>query len=228
MELRHYWSIVAGRWWIVLLLAALVAVASVALQPQTRETWASTARVEALPPLDLQRNGYAPNQERYYGSLNMELFWDDFIPVLRDGAFAENVRQLVTPTAGGRSLAGSFDAKKEHQSLAITVTADSPEVAQMLADGAARLLSQSSGPYANGFTDKRITVQVLHLGSRAAPASRVGGTANLGLRVLLGIIAGVALAFLLEYLDDTVRSAREVADSMGLPVLGEIPLTRAR
>jgi succinoglycan biosynthesis transport protein ExoP len=54
-------------------------------------------------------------------------------------------------------------------------------------------------------------------------SSPVRGTLNLGLRVLLGLIAGAALAFLIEYLDDSVRSPREAQDVLGLPVLGEIP-----
>jgi capsular polysaccharide biosynthesis protein len=40
-------------------------------------------------------------------------------------------------------------------------------------------------------------------------------------------VAGVALAFLWDYLDDTVRDRREV-EGLGVPVLGEIPRKPAR
>ena len=39
---------------------------------------------------------------------------------------------------------------------------------------------------------------------------------------VLALAAGIALAFLLDYLDDSVRSPREL-EEMGLAVLGEIP-----
>ena len=50
---------------------------------------------------------------------------------------------------------------------------------------------------------------------------------DLPLRLLLAVVAGVGLAFLLDYLDDTVRS-REELEGMGLEVLAEIPPRRRR
>ena len=45
------------------------------------------------------------------------------------------------------------------------------------------------------------------------------------LRVALGLAAGVALAFLIEYLDPTLRGRREV-EALGIPVLAELPRRR--
>ena len=42
------------------------------------------------------------------------------------------------------------------------------------------------------------------------------------IRVFLALIAGIALTFLLDYLDDTMRGKEEV-EALGIPVLGEIP-----
>ena len=47
--------------------------------------------------------------------------------------------------------------------------------------------------------------------------------ADLGLRAVLGLFAGLALAFIVDYFDSTVRSSREAERLLGLPVLGEIP-----
>ncbi len=46
---------------------------------------------------------------------------------------------------------------------------------------------------------------------------------NVALGVLVGIALGVALAFLREALDTRVRSADEVRDRLGLPLLGHVP-----
>jgi capsular polysaccharide biosynthesis protein len=48
---------------------------------------------------------------------------------------------------------------------------------------------------------------------------------NLPLRLGLALAAGLALAFLVDYLDPTVRSRAEL-EGMGLGVLGEIPKSR--
>jgi capsular polysaccharide biosynthesis protein len=45
---------------------------------------------------------------------------------------------------------------------------------------------------------------------------------DLPVRLLLALVAGVALAFLLDYLDNSVRG-REELESLGIAVLAEIP-----
>jgi capsular polysaccharide biosynthesis protein len=45
---------------------------------------------------------------------------------------------------------------------------------------------------------------------------------DLPLRLFVALVAGVALAFLWDYLDDTVRDRAEV-EALGVTVLGEIP-----
>ena len=53
--------------------------------------------------------------------------------------------------------------------------------------------------------------------------SRPKTTLNLLLGVLLGAMGGVALAFLFEYLDNTVSRPKEVEDYFHLPTLGTVP-----
>ena len=45
---------------------------------------------------------------------------------------------------------------------------------------------------------------------------------DLPLRVLLALVAGVALAFLWHYLDNTVHDETDL-EQIGLPVLGKVP-----
>jgi capsular polysaccharide biosynthesis protein len=49
------------------------------------------------------------------------------------------------------------------------------------------------------------------------------GALDVAIRTLLGLIFGLALAFLLHYLDDTFHDGAEVERLTGLPVLAEIP-----
>lgn len=50
---------------------------------------------------------------------------------------------------------------------------------------------------------------------------------NLALALLAGLLAGCLAAFLLEYLDDTIRSPDELERAFGLPMLGSIPLLKS-
>jgi capsular exopolysaccharide synthesis family protein len=47
--------------------------------------------------------------------------------------------------------------------------------------------------------------------------------ANLALALMLGFVAGVALAFAREQMDETITDPQDVKDKIGLPLLGSIP-----
>ena len=49
---------------------------------------------------------------------------------------------------------------------------------------------------------------------------------NLILGLLLGLFSGVGIAFLLEYLDDTIKNPEELIDRFHIPVLGLIPFDK--
>jgi capsular polysaccharide biosynthesis protein len=53
-----------------------------------------------------------------------------------------------------------------------------------------------------------------------------GLVSEIGLRTLIGLIVGIGLAFLLDYLDTSVRSREEAEALLQLPILGEIPRSR--
>ena len=48
---------------------------------------------------------------------------------------------------------------------------------------------------------------------------------DLPLRTILALVAGIGLAFLLDYLDDTIRGRTDI-EALGLPILAEIPQAR--
>lgn len=63
-----------------------------------------------------------------------------------------------------------------------------------------------------------------------APNSPVGPNINKNMAValMLGLMASIALIFLLEFLDNTIRTPNDVATHLGLPVIGLIPSTNSR
>jgi succinoglycan biosynthesis transport protein ExoP len=47
---------------------------------------------------------------------------------------------------------------------------------------------------------------------------------NLGLAMVVGLVGGIGLAFMVEYLDNSIKSPRELERVVRLPALGEVPL----
>jgi capsular polysaccharide biosynthesis protein len=47
---------------------------------------------------------------------------------------------------------------------------------------------------------------------------------NMSMALFIGFIIGIGVAFLLEYLDDTIKTSDDVEKQLGLAVLGTIPV----
>ncbi|MBV9216936.1 MAG: polysaccharide biosynthesis tyrosine autokinase [Acidobacteria bacterium] len=71
-------------------------------------------------------------------------------------------------------------------------------------------------------TDKQENIKIQ---SKASPGALVGPPRNRNILVafLLSLAAGIGLAFLLDYLDDSVRTSDDVSRHLGLPTLALIP-----
>ena len=70
--------------------------------------------------------------------------------------------------------------------------------------------------------DNRIDVRMFDDPSVPAlhsPNTRVNTAAG----AVFGLVVGIALAFVLEYLDDTIRNSEDVDRYVALPVMGSIP-----
>ena len=49
---------------------------------------------------------------------------------------------------------------------------------------------------------------------------------NLALAILIGLLAGIGCAFLLENLDDSIKNPDQIADRFNIPILGVVPLAK--
>lgn len=110
-------------------------------------------------------------------------------------------------------LAGDIEVLK------ITASDSNPAVAALIANAVAQALS--------GKVQKLLNVKNILVLDQAVP-STVPVSPNVLLNIILagilGLIVTVAIIFVREYLDDTVRDAQEVESYLKLPVLGRIPL----
>lgn len=104
--------------------------------------------------------------------------------------------------------------------LKITASDSNPSVAALIANGLAQALS--------GKVYKVLNVKNIQVLDPAIPSDSPASP-NVFLNVLmagiLGLIITVAIIFVREYLDDTIRNPEEIESFLKLPVLGMIPAT---
>ncbi|TML50082.1 MAG: hypothetical protein E6G21_10135 [Actinobacteria bacterium] len=174
------------------------------------QTQADLARVPAVAQLALVNARLDRSVKRF------ELSAEDHDPAV--------ARRLAT------AYARAFSHYRAQLDTAPYVSAKRRANAQLAEMAAA--LARTSDAY-HALTRKRDELdQIIALLSRDAVPVKSADTATKGqprpvrngiLGLVLGIVLGVALAFLREALDTRVRSAEEIEERLGLPLLARIP-----
>jgi len=209
------------RWvWLGVTLAALVAaIVSVAALPQPLPSYQATVMIAArptnIPPM--VTNEFAD----YYAYLSSEYLNDDIMEIVESGAFVRTVsaRYPNRPTA-------AIKGQKAHRVVTFTVSGSAGEDVLQIAQGIVDLLREpreGEPRYLDQFSDQQPRVSLIQPPELTVQPGVRRGAFDVAVRTLLGLIVGLALVFLLHYLDDTVHDRRDVDRHLGVPVLGEIP-----
>lgn len=226
MELRLYWKIVARRWWLPAGLVVLVGLLTLAVQrPWQPHPVSYNATMRFNVGIQPERIAGVYTFDRYYTMLTSEYLVDDLGEIVRSQAFTAAVStrlasQGIVIPAG--AIGASTQPGKLHRIL--TVSVGWPDAAQLtaIAEAIVATLTESSAEFFGQFSVDEADIRLIDppvIGAVGRPARE---QLDLPLRVLLALAAGIALAFLLHYLDDSVRDRSEL-EGMGLTVLGEIP-----
>jgi capsular polysaccharide biosynthesis protein len=224
MELRQYWRIVYKRLWIVIALVAIVLISSLAFRPRLPALYQTSMRFTvAVEPESKGGDYYA--YDRYYTWMASEYLVDELTEIVGSEAFARAVSEELAnsghefPTG---DLHGSMGADRKHRILTVHVTWGDQAQLEEIANAAARVLRERSATFLGQLQATDADIRLIDP-PVVFPAGRsLKEKLDLPIRLFLALLAGVALIFLLDYLDDTVRDRAEV-QAMGLAVLGEIP-----
>jgi hypothetical protein len=250
MELREYWRIFARRWWLALLPALVVAVYTLVTYDKPPTLYQVHMNFTAgLPPQD-RPDDYT--YDGYYAWLTSEYVANGLADIARRERFAAAVSaRLVAdgvllpdgaPIPPG-AIQGAIASDNAQSLFVIYITWGDPETLLAIADAITSELTENAGAYlpqlAGPSASRRGELaepsgQVLPI----PPARRVDTPVPVALppslrsqlsgpvvRVALGLAAGLALVFLLHYLDPTIRDRAEL-EALGYEVLGEIPPLR--
>ncbi len=226
MELRIYWRIVRRRWWLPVGLAMAVLLFTLAVQrPWAARPAAYRATMRFNVGVQPERIPGVYTYDRYYTMMASEYLVDDLGEVVRSSAFAEAVSRkladqgLVVPAG---AIGANTQPGKLHRIFTVNITWPDEAQLRAIADAVVATLTTGSADFFAQFTPAEADIRLID----GPVLVRVGRSPreqlDLPLRLVLALAAGVALAFLLDYLDDSVRTAGDLA-RLGLDVIGEIP-----
>ena len=225
MELIAYWNIILRRWWIIAVLVVVVFGASLVLAPKPTITYSASMRFTiGLARETTPGSGSVYYDPAYYDWLVSEYITDDFSEIVKSSAFAQDVSQCAGQGVPAGAIQGAANTQKQHRILTLTLSGADEQQVTVIANCAAKMLRESNAKYFAQLNTYRASIQIIDGPSISASTTDLRGRLELPIRLALAVVAGIALAFLIDYLDDSVRGARDI-EAMGVSVVGEIPRT---
>lgn len=159
----------------------------------------------------------------YYTWVTSEYIVDDLSEIMKGRRFAEDIAAETGGALPVDAILRGERTEKTHRVVTFSVEAATADLAEKLANAAVRVIETKGGTYLAQLSQRDAIVTVVD-GPSVAPVRPVSRTAlDAGVRGALGFILGIGVILLLEYLDPTIRSARDLEGLLGLPVMGEIP-----
>lgn len=212
-------GIVRRRWPVLVLLPLLaLAIAGVnyALAPRTFTARGQMTVTDQSPrPEDAQ---YAV----YYQNLSSEAATDDLIRIVPGSVFAGDVAARLqaqgTPLAP-ENVQKVLNTSRVFRVLTVEATANSEAQAVAICRAAIDTLVAKSPDY---FPNRPVRVLPTDLPTKATSRSLQAQVLAAG-TVLAAILAAAVIALLLELLDTRLHDRRDVAELLGVPVVGAIP-----
>lgn len=224
MELRLYWEIIRRRLGIILALLAIVALSYLAFRPPAASGYVAQMRfVVGVRPEPASDDYY--RYDRYYTWLTAEYLVDDLSEVVKSRAFAGDVTQLAGLEVPVGAIQGATSAGKLHRILQVSISW--PDAAQLerIAQAVVETLQTRGHAYFAQLATDEATIAVIDPPTIQPVGASLRQRLDLPLRLLLALATGLGLAFLLDYIDDTVRGPADLS-ALGLSVMGEIPRRR--
>jgi len=217
MELRQYWCIVWRRWWLIATLLFIVLVVSLVTYRPPAPAYQATMRF-AIGIEGNERVRAVSGEGRSDAWLASEYLADDLSEVLAGGDFAARISEQ----AGFDVPAGAIFASREHRIMTVNITWGDRDQVRAIAEAVGAAVEDGGAEYFPQLTGVEAKAVLIDGPAIGQVGRSLKDKLDLPIRLFVALVAGVALAFLWDYLDDTIRDRAEV-EALGLAVVGEIP-----
>lgn len=217
MPLQEYVRTLSERWWVVVISAFVASLVGLAFASSQTPVYRSSVRMEVGGHVD------------YSQVLAVEKVLRQVAAHVKTGALAREVDRRLGIGMDPESLLGKIRTQVFADSLILQIDVDDsdPARAEKLAAAVAQVVQERQEEAAAEAPETaRVTAAVL---DRPSPAQFIWPQTRsiVAASGLAGAIAGIVLAFILYYLDDTIPSPEEAERWLGLPLLGLIPVENA-
>ncbi len=215
MQLRDYWVIFSKRWWLIVLVAAAAVASSYLYSKLQTPVYRAEVQLTVAPSrLDYGLTLVIDNLLTQY---QQQLSTRNLAGIVNDDLKLD----LPTDTLLGKV---KVSAVSNGYLLDITVDDTDPNRARDIAfDWASKFIEQHQAEMAPLDPQDRINIDMLDKpipGTLFFPKTKQYVLAA----GILGAVIGAVLAFVLEYLDDTLKTASDVERFTRLTVVGSIPI----
>lgn len=228
MELKQLWDVIQRRWWLIVIpvaVALIVTLPSLKAVISPPVTYSVTINFTAsqTPPSDkaqtFQDQSYIPWLASEYAVTNLAswMHTESFAH-----AVADELQKQANKTFDINALRGAFQPDSARSIMRLAITWPDPDDIKLIAQAAIDVLSQQNQTYFPELAAQKATVVPLDAITVAPVSAPITTRLSPLFRILVGLAVGLALAFLAEYLDPTIRDRRD-AEAVGLAIVGEIP-----
>lgn len=225
MELIALWEVLRRRWWLIAIPTLVVFLSLLPTFSRMLNSTSSysvairfTAASTADPQPSYEDSAYVPWLASEYVVVNLPQW-------VTSDSFAKEVSQVVSQdglTIPYEDIRAALVADSARSILVVYLTWDDEAEIQQLARAAITVLQTRNQDYFPQFAASPAQVQALDDIRVNLIATPLMTRFSPLLRLIVGVAAGIALAMLAEYLDDTIHGSEDVA-ALELPVLGQIP-----
>ncbi|MEK3806936.1 YveK family protein [Bacillus sp. FSL H8-0547] len=141
--------------------------------------------------------------------------------IIKSPAILDKVVQQLDLDMSSSQLNSNVTVASEQNSQVVTISVqdEKPEQAAKIANTIATVFQNDIAKIMN--VNNVSILSKADLGTDPSPI-QPKPLMNIAIAIVIGLMAGVGLAFLLEYLDNTIKTEEDIEKHLGLPVLGAI------
>ncbi len=139
--------------------------------------------------------------------------------IIKSPVILDQVNEKLNLNMTAQALTGKINVANEKDSQVISVTAEDkdPKLARDIANATADVFKGEVAKIMN--VDNVTVLSKAEVAENQSPI-KPRPMLNVAIAFVVGLMASFGLAFLLEYLDNTVKKEEDVENLLGLPVLG--------
>lgn len=143
--------------------------------------------------------------------------------IIKSPAILDKVVQELNLDRTAEQLNNQITVGSENNSQVVSITVEDPDpnTAAEIANTTAKVFKRDITTIMN-VNNVSILAQA-KVGENPSPI-KPQPLLNIAIAIVVGLMVGVGIAFLLEYLDKTIKTEQDIEKTLGLPVLGAITI----